>query len=382
MADGKTEKASPRRRQKAREQGQVARSRDLTSGLGAMTAVLFCAWQMPAFAAAWRGLLHQQLDTAATHPDQFVPVWRNGIWIFQGVALAGFMSWVVGAVGGLAQGGVVFAPSALAPNWKRLDPASHVEQLFSLPALSRLLKSLLPTVVVVYFAIGVLVRDWRFLPALLRGSRTALAAFATGRMFEVAWKGCLVLLLWAGADYFIERQRHENELKMSKQEQKDEFKEMEGHPAIKQRIRRLQRQSRRKRMLQDVHRAAVVITNPTEYAIALEYRVEMDAPVVVAKGRNLIAAQIKEIARWQGIPMVENVPLAHALYRAVEVGQSIPAQLYTVVAEILAAIWRAQAQASQSRSTPSHTSHSQASQVQENRRQTPPGEQAPPPERA
>ena len=263
-----------------------------------------------------------------------------------------------------------------------LPISSHVEQLFSLPALSRLLKSLLPTVVVVYFAIGVLVRDWRFLPALLRGSRTALAAFATGRMFEVAWKGCLVLLLWAGADYFIERQRHENELKMSKQEQKDEFKEMEGHPAIKQRIRRLQRQSRRKRMLQDVHRAAVVITNPTEYAIALEYRVEMDAPVVVAKGRNLIAAQIKEIARWQGIPMVENVPLAHALYRAVEVGQSIPAQLYTVVAEILAAIWRAQAQASQSRSTPSHTSHSQASQVQENRRQTPPGEQAPPPERA
>jgi flagellar biosynthetic protein FlhB len=99
-------------------------------------------------------------------------------------------------------------------------------------------------------------------------------------------------------------------------------------------------------MLKDVERASVVITNPTEFAIALEYRMEMDAPVVVAKGRNLLAAQIKEVARWHGIPTVENVPLAHALYRAVEIGQSIPPKLYTVVAEILAAIWRAQARAS------------------------------------
>lgn len=346
MADqGKTERASPRRRQKAREQGQVARSRDLTAGLGAMTAVLFCAWQMPAFAGDWKAMLRYELDAAALHPDQLVPVWRNGVAIFRGVALAGVMSWLVATTGGLAQGGIVVAPSALAPNWKRLDPASHVEQLFSLAALSRLLKSLLPTSVVIYLAIGVLVRDWRVFPILLRGSRTALTAFATARIFEVAWKGCLVLLVWAGADYFLERQRHENELKMSRQEQKDEFKETEGHPAVKQRIRRLQRQSRRRRMLKDVERAAVVITNPTEYAIALEYVMEMDAPVVVAKGRNLIAAQIKEIARWKGIPLVENVPLAHALYRSVEVGQAIPAQLYTVVAEILAAIWRAQTQA-------------------------------------
>jgi flagellar biosynthetic protein FlhB len=348
MADqSKTEKASPRRRQKAREQGQVARSRDLTAGLAAMTAVLVLASQMPAFASDWRGLLRQQLELAAMHPEQLVPVWRNAWPVFRGVALAAGMSWVIATAGGLAQGGLVFAPSALAPNWKRLDPVSHVEQLFSLAALSRLLKSLLPTAVVVYFAIGVLVRDFRFLPALLHGSRGALVAFTVGRMHEVAWKGSLVLLLWAGADYFLERQRHENELKMSRQDQKDEFKEMEGNPVVKQRIRRLQRQTRRRRMLKDVERAAVVITNPTEFAIALEYRMDMDAPVVVAKGRNLLAAQIKEIARWKGIPMVENPPLAHALYRAAEVGQAIPAKLYAVVAEILAAIWRAQTQAAQ-----------------------------------
>jgi flagellar biosynthesis protein FlhB len=354
MADqGKTERASPRRRQKAREQGQVARSRDLTAGLAAMTAILFCAWQMPAFAGQWRGMLRQELEQAATHPDQVIPVWRNAIGLFRGVALAAAMSWVVGTAAGLAQGGVVFAPSALAPNWSRLDPANHVAQLFSLSALSRLLKSLLPTAVVVYFAVAILARDWRRLPALLHGSRTALTAFPASRMYEVAWKGSLALLFWSAADYFLERQRHENELKMSKQEQKDEFKDTEGNPVIKQRIRRLQRQARRRRMLKDVERAAVVITNPTEFAVALEYRMDMDAPVVVAKGRNLLAAQIKEIARWNGIPMVENPPLAHALYRAVEVGQAIPAKLYTVVAEILAAIWRAQTRASQGQSSQS-----------------------------
>ena len=354
MADqGKTEKASPRRRQKAREQGQVARSRDLTAGLGAMTAVMFLASQMPAFASDWRGLLRQQLEMAASHPDQLAPVWRNAWPVFRGVALAAGMSWVVGTAGGLAQGGLVFAPAALAPKWQRLDPVSHMQQLFSLAAVSRLLKSLLPTAVVVYFAIGMLVRDFRFFPALLHANSRALLAFTVGRMYEVAWKGSLVLLVWAGADYFLERQRHESEMKMSKQDQKDEYKEMEGNPVIKQRIRRLQRQTRRRRILKDVERAAVVITNPTEFAIALEYRMDMDAPVVVAKGRNLLAAQIKEIARWNGIPLVENPPLAHALYRAVEVGQAIPAKLYAVVAEILAAIWRAQTRASQSQNASS-----------------------------
>jgi flagellar biosynthesis protein FlhB len=351
--ESKTEKASPRRRQKAREQGQVPRSRDLTAGLGAMTAVLCYAWQMPAFAGAWRGLLRRSLDLATTHPQGSVLDWRSTLPVFRGVGLAAGLSWLVATAAGFAQGGLTVAPSALAFNWKRLDPASHVEQLFSLAALSRLLKSLLPTTVVVYLAVAVLVRDWPHLPALLRGSRTAVAVFAAGRMYEVAWKGSLVLLAWAGADYFLERQRHENELKMSRQEQKDEFKEMEGNPAIKQRIRRLQRQTRRRRMLKDVERAAVVITNPTEFAIALEYRTEMDAPVVVAKGRNLLAAQIKEIARWNGIPLVENPPLAHALYRAVEVGHAIPSKLYVVVAEVLAAVWRAQTRASQSYSAAS-----------------------------
>jgi len=348
MADqNKTEKATPRRRQKAREQGQVARSRDLISGVGAMAAVLLLSWQLPAFAGEWKGLLRQALNAAAVHREQLIPAWRNDLMIFRRIAIAASLSWLAGTLSGVAQGGLVFAPAALAPNLSRLNPASRVEQLFSLSAVSRLLKSLLPTAAIVCLAVTVLQRDWRLLPGLLHGNGNRVVNFGGSRAFELAWKASLILLAWSAADYFLERWRHENELKMSRQDLRDEFKETEGNPAVKMRIRRLQRQARRRRMLKDVERAAVVITNPTEFAIALEFNLQMEAPVVVAKGRNLLAAQIRDVALWHGIPLVENPPLAHALYRAVEVGQAIPAKLYAVVAEILAAIWRAQARAAQ-----------------------------------
>jgi len=346
MADqNKTEKATPRRRQKAREHGQIARSRDLIAGLGTMAAVTLLAWQLPAFAADWRGLLRQQMDFAATHREQPLPPWRNQLFIFRGVALAASLSWLVATGSGVAQGGLVFAPAALAPSPNRLNPASRFSQLFSLAALSRMLKSLAPTAVIVFLGVSLVARDWTLLPSLLHSGRRGLVAFTLARMFELAWKAALVLVVWSGADYLLERWRHENELKMSRQDLRDEFKETEGNPAVKMRIRRLQRQARRRRMLKDVERAAVVITNPTEFAVALEFNLQMEAPVVVAKGRSLLAAEIREIALWHGIPLVENPPLAHALYRAVEVGQAIPPKLYAVVAEILAAIWRAEARA-------------------------------------
>ncbi|HUO13777.1 MAG TPA: EscU/YscU/HrcU family type III secretion system export apparatus switch protein [Verrucomicrobiae bacterium] len=349
MADqSKTERATPRRRQKAREQGQVARSRDLVAGVGTTATVLLLSWQLPSFVAGWRALFHHELEYANRYPEQILPIWRNDLPVLGGVALTAALSWIAATLAGVAQGGMVFAPSALAPNLNRLNPVSRLEQLFSLSAVSRMLKSLLPTAAIVYLAVGILARDWPSLPTLLFRSGTGLITLAGARSFELAWKSSLVLLVWSAADFLLERWRHENELKMSRQDLRDEFKETEGNPAVKMRIRRLQRQARRRRMLKDVERAAVVITNPTEFAIALEFNMQMEAPVVVAKGRNLLAAQIREVALWHGIPLVENPPLAHALYRAVEIGQAIPSKLYAVVAEILAAIWRAQARASQS----------------------------------
>src|SRR5579863_2485018 len=350
MADSnKTEQASPRKQQKAREKGQVARSRDLMSSLAVGTMVLLFASQAPAIASQWRSLLSRSLDAGATSDLCQTPLltW-TGLTVVHAVSLIVWLSWMAAMLGALAQGGLVFAPSALQLNLSRLSPASRLEQLFSLPSLGRLLKSLLPGAAIIYLAAGILAREWGTLLGLAHFGINRLAAYLMGHMFETAWKSALVLLVWSGADYMIEKHKLGSDLRMSKQDQRDEYKETEGNPATKARIRRLRRQIRRKRMLDEVKKASVVITNPNEFAVALEYRVDMPAPVVVAKGRNLFAQQIKQIALWNGIPMVENRPLAHALYRAVEVGQSIPPKLYAVVAAILAAIFRAQERAGES----------------------------------
>ena len=342
----KTERATPRRRQKAREQGQVARSREVMASLAAMAAVLVAAATVPAFAGQWRRLLRGSLAGAAAGGASTVPSFAaSGYAMLQAVGLVLAMSWMAAMLGALAQGGLVFAPAALAPSLSRLSPATRLRQLFSLPAGGRMLKSLLPAAAMVYVAVALLARDWGGLLRMPHLNVAGLTGFSMGRVFEVTWKCALILMIWSVADYFLERQRLEGELRMSRQELMDEYKETEGHPAIKGRIRRLQRQMRKRRMLEEVKRATVVITNPGEFAVALEYRAEMPAPTVIAKGRNLVARQIKEIARWQGIPLVENPPLAHALYRAVEVGQTIPPKLYAVVAGILAAIYRAEQQA-------------------------------------
>jgi flagellar biosynthetic protein FlhB len=153
------------------------------------------------------------------------------------------------------------------------------------------------------------------------------------------------LAIWAGVDYFLTWRKMEGDLKMSRQEMKEEFKDSEGNPAVKGRIRRLQRRARKQKMTKNVETATVVITNPTHFAVALKYEMNMEAPIVVAKGQGLFAIEIKEVARWSGVPMVENRPLAQALYRSVEVDAPIPAKLYTAVADILAFVFRAKAEA-------------------------------------
>jgi flagellar biosynthesis protein FlhB len=342
-----TEQATPRRRQKAREKGQVARSRDLIGAASGMAAVFVLAALMSSFPLAWRAFFHDCLEGAATgnlRIDSPVPfLTHSGLFLATGVALG--LGWTAALASALAQGGLVFAPTSLLPTASRISPAAKLKQLFSITALRGLIKSLLPAIAVTYVAAGCLRRDWPLLMGLSARSNRGMLGYAAGLLFEVAWKSALVLLIWAVIDYLFELQHLSSELKMSRQEMKDEYKETEGNPVIKGRIRRLQRQMRRRRQLDDTKRAAVVITNPTEYAIALEYRPDMAAPVVVAKGRNLFAAQIREIARWENIPLVENPPLAHVLYRTVEVGQSVPASLYAVIAEILAAVYRAQARA-------------------------------------
>jgi flagellar biosynthetic protein FlhB len=345
--DNKTERATPRRRQRAREKGQVARSRDLSAACSALAAMLLLSSQLIYFPQAWRVFLRDCLDSAATSNLRMdaLPPFLSHFGIFMATATALGLAWLAAVFTSLAQGGVVLAPAALLPAGSRISPGAKLQQIFSTAALRGLLKSLLPTAAVAYLAILVLRRDWLVLMTLPTRNAASVLTFTAGRIFEVAWKSGLVLLVWAVVDYLFERQHLESELRMSRQELIDEYKETEGNPAVKGRIRRLQRQVRRRKMLENAKRATVVITNPTEFAVAIEYRPFMAAPVVVAKGRNLLAAEIKQIARWHGIPMVENPPLAHVLYRSVEVGQSVPPKLYTVIAEVLAAIYRAQSRA-------------------------------------
>jgi flagellar biosynthetic protein FlhB len=352
MASGesgeKREKPTPRRRRQARERGQVARSRDLSGALALLAALLVLASQTGVFLRAWRAWLESVLliSGRGTWPAGLAAGGAGLLALAVGPAIA--VAWVVAGASALAQGGIVIAPQALAPNAGRLLSGERLQKLFSWTALTNLGRSVVPMAGMALVVMALLVRQWPQLPALLRLRAAPLTATLFGRLFELGWKCGLVLLAWSGVDYLLERWRMEKQLRMSRQEVQEEFKETEGNPAVKARIRRLQRRMRRRRMLREVAEAAVVITNPTEYAIALRYGAAMPAPVVVAKGRHLLAREIRQLALWHGVPVLENPPLAHALYRTVEVGQSIPPKLYAVVAEVLAVVWRAQARAAAS----------------------------------
>ena len=343
--DSRTERATPRRRQKAREKGQVARSRELPSALAVLGMVIFVSWRAPSWFAQWKLLWQQWLvvasvgDLSNVTPLVRTVAWTAATWV--GPVL--LLGWVLTLIASVAQGGLVLAPQALVPSWDRLNPAANLGRLFSLRNGSVLLKSVVPVLFIVYLALAMLARDWVHIIQAAHASQRASALWGLALMGEIAWKSCLVFLCWSLMDYLMTRWNFERQLRMSRQDVREETKETEGNPQVKMRIRRLQRQMRRRRMLHDVARATVVVTNPTEFAVALEYRPEsMDTPVVLAKGRNLLAHRIRQEANWHGVPIVENPPLAQALYRAVEVGQAIPAKLYAVVAELLAFIYRAQ----------------------------------------
>ncbi len=183
------------------------------------------------------------------------------------------------------------------------------------------------------------------------GDARQFAGLISSVLIEICWKCGLILLVWGGVDYLLLWRKSEGDLKMSRQDLKEEMKQSEGNPQSKASIRKLQRQTRRKQMLKAAETATVVVTNPTHYAVALRYEVNMAAPIVVAKGLdNARAPKIKEIAWQRDIPVMENRPLAQALYKGVEVGDPIPAALYHAVAEILVLVYKAQAEVQQARS--------------------------------
>jgi flagellar biosynthesis protein FlhB len=345
--ESRTEQATPRRREKARQRGQVARSRELPSALALLSLTLLVGWQAEVWRLQWRGFLARTLSLPSEDIGDYVRLLQRTVMlIVRWGAPPLLLSGVIAAGGVVAQGGFVFAPAALTPKPEKLSPASNLGRLFSLSSLRGLLKTLLPTAYLAYLGITLFSVEWEKILHSCFLTPRAASTWLFDLAYEMAWKSGLVFAVWFLFDYLLERLSFERELRMSRQEIREEAKETEGHPMIRSRVRRLQRQMRKRRLLKDVARATVVVTNPTEFAVALEYRPgEMPAPVVVAKGMQMLAQLIKREANWHGIPIIENPPLAQALYRSVEVGEVIPAKLYAAVAEILAFIYRLQGRA-------------------------------------
>ena len=344
MAGERTERASPQRRDKARREGDILHSRELSSAAGTLAGVLLLGMAGPHFLSAWTDSLSSFLSygaVSAWEPKTADATMRSLLGLAMtvlapvGLVAAGVAASALGA-GVLQTGGLRIHPQVLAFKPDRVNPLNNLKNLFSLRSATRLGKSMLPAALLAVFAVQRLARQWD-IPPFSTVRLVALGGDAYDLLQAAAW----LLFVWAAIDYLVEWRSREQRLKMSRQEQREEYKESEGNPQIRGRIRNLQRLARRRRMQADVVRAAVVITNPTHYAVALDFDFQtMDAPTVLAKGQNLIAEEIKQQARWAGVPILENPPLARSLYRSVEPGESIPVELYAAVASILAFLYR------------------------------------------
>jgi len=346
LADNRTEKATPRRKTKAREHGQVLRSRDLVSAITLLGLVCAMAWEPGMWIARWQRYFSSLLNLAeSTRWDAggmpLLSATGSVVLLWAGPLLA--TAFVLAVASTLAQGAPTFAVEALSPNFNRLNPVNNLQQLFSLAGVSRVLRSLLPTSIILFLAIKLIQGRAEAILHATRLHGAGLLALLGSLCVGLAYRSGMVFLGWSALDYFMQWRTFEKSLRMTKQEVRDEGRESEGNPEIRGRIRRLRREMARKSLQKAMQRATAVITNPTHFAVALEYRAAtMAAPVVVAKGKNLLAKRIKELARWNDVPIVENPPLAQALYKGTEVGQMIPPKLYAAVAEILAFVYRAQ----------------------------------------
>lgn len=343
--EDKTEAATPRRRQEARQEGQVARSVELNSAFVLIAALLILKMTGPTLAIRMRELA---VDTFTHFPkhDLIVGDVSNilaRILLQVGTAVAPLVLGVavVGFISNAVQVGLVFSGKALQVKGERLNPLTGLTRMFSARAGVELAKSIAKVSIVGYIVFA-FVRDKYSEIASLAGVDYLSSCSLIGQYtWSLLLRAAIALFVIAAFDYMYQRHQLEKQLKMTKQEVKEDYKRTEGDPMIKSRIRQKQREMSQRRMMQEVPKADVVVTNPTHFAVALKYDADKDAaPTVIAKGKNLIAQRIKQIAGENNVPIVENVQLARALYASVEIGDTIPAELYQAVAEILAYVYR------------------------------------------
>jgi flagellar biosynthetic protein FlhB len=341
----KTEPATPKRREDSRKKGQVAQSREIPSALVLLSSlgVLFFSgsWMFWSLSDFMGGIFR---NIWSLHHLQGVSLHSFLLEIFKRVfsILAPLMSAVLiaGITANLLQIGFLFTGEPLIPKLSKLNPLDGIKRLFSLKSLVELVKSLFKLLFVGFIAFLMIKGELENIPSLMQMSIGGTLSFIARVSFKICFYTCLTLIVLAAFDYAFQRWQHEKGLRMTKQEIKDEFKQREGDPAVKARVKSIQREMARRRMMESVPKADVVITNPTSLAVALKYDAKsMMAPQIIAKGAGFIAERIKDIARENGVPLVENKPLAQTLFKVVEIGGFIPANLYRAVAEILAYVY-------------------------------------------
>ncbi|MBW1758814.1 MAG: flagellar biosynthesis protein FlhB [Deltaproteobacteria bacterium] len=342
----KTEQATPKRRQESREKGQVAKSKEVSSALILLASLgiffflgSWMFWRLSGFmGGVFQNLGTLRLESIPKSCAFLSKVFRQIFIILMPLMLAVL---IAGIAGNLAQVGFLFTGKPLSPDFSRIDPIKGMKKIISLRSLMELVKS----VIKIFFVGGIaflLVRsELENIPALIQMSVGEILAFVGKVSFKICFYTCLALIVLAVLDYAFQRWQHEKDMKMTKQEVKEERKQSDGDPKIKARIRKVQMEMFQRRMMQKVPEATVIITNPTRLAIALKFEAdEMIAPRVIAKGAGFIAGRIREIAKENDIPIVEHKPLAQTLFKAAEIGDFIPVDLYRAVAEILAYVYR------------------------------------------
>jgi flagellar biosynthesis protein FlhB len=342
----RTERATGKRRMEARKRGQVALSREIPSALTLVTVlgVFYFAGArvlddlMRIFSGFFGQLHTARLRTISDAGALAADLFQSCLLLLIPMVLPLLLA---GLAGNLLQIGFEIHAEPLAPKLSKLNPLAGLKRICSLRGLVELAKSIVKIGFIGAIAWSVVSGYRAEFPTLVRRDLGGIWEFTHTAAFWILFYVGLAMIVLAVLDYAYQRWQHEQSLKMTKQEVKDERKQTEGDPQIKARIRSLQRQAAYHRMIAEIPQADVVITNPTHLAVALRFDpAEMAAPRVVAKGADHIAARIREIAREHGVPLVENPPLAQALYKVADPGDTIPVDLYRAVAEVLAYVYR------------------------------------------
>lgn len=341
----KTEAASPHRREEARKEGRVAKSNDLVSAVGLLFSLLLIKTAGPYMMDGMLSLMRHSLSNlhnTELRVDTIRPLAMSyGTQFFRLCLPIMAVTVLVGLAANVLQVGFRVTPKSIAPDLKRVDPLKGLVRLVSGKSLVELLKASAKVTAVAYFIYAFLKSEYPTLIDLAGLTPSAMVDAITSLSWRLVARGCGVMLVIGILDYMYQRIQFEQSIKMTKQEVKEEYKRSEGDPQIKSRIRQRQQEMSRRRMIHDVAKADFVVTNPTHFAVAIQYDAsKMAAPIVLAKGQRLLALKIREVAEANGVPIIENPPVARLLYKTVEIGQPVPEELYQTVAEILAYVYQ------------------------------------------